>query len=257
MSRVNRPVITFVERAALDVPARRELFEFCDRFSSRQRARFEAQLDKDDTVFLVRGDRTGHLVGFGTLTVHDVAHGRERAGVIYTGWAMASPAFRGHGINQRAGLATYARLRRREPFRPLYWMMTASTLNSYLLMARNLRLSYPRAGVPWPDRERAYVEQVLAAAGTPWEPATGVIRRSGASFYREGRVEAVDGGSPDPDIAFYARANPGQAAGDTLVCLAPLTLGNFGFMLRRMLGAGRRRRLRIPASGGEPTGPLP
>lgn len=236
----NKPVVQLVATAALDAAARAELFEFCDRFSSRHRDRFEAQLAKDETVFLVRASITGHLVGFGTVTVHPVRHQGRAATVIYTGWTMISPEFRRHGIIQRVGFAEFLRQRLKHPLRPIYWMMTSSTLNSYLVMARNFHDSYPRAGRGLSDQERAYVEQVLQHNGTPWNPDTGVIERGGASFYREGRVDlgAVD--TRDPDIAFYVQANPGQAKGDSLVCLAPLNLRNFVHIARRQLARGRR-----------------
>ncbi|MFO1329143.1 MAG: hypothetical protein U1F56_17420 [Rubrivivax sp.] len=235
----NKPVVELVATAALDAPARAELFEFCDRFSSRHRDRFEAQLAKDEMVFRVRARITGHLVGFGTLTVHEVQHQGETATVIYTGWTMISHEFRRHGIIQRVGFTEFLRQRLRHPRRRIYWMMTSSTLNSYLVMARNFRDSYPRAGRPLSPRERAFVEQVLQRNGSVWNPDTGVIERGGASFYREGRVDqgAVD--TRDPHIAFYVEANPGQAEGDSLVCLAPLTLRNFWFIARRQLARGK------------------
>lgn len=242
MTSANKPAVQLVATAALDAAARAELFEFCDRFSSRHRHRFEAQLAKDDTVFLVRARITGHLVGFGTLSVYEVQHQGETATVIYTGWTMISHEFRRHGVIQRVGFAEFLRQRLRHPRRSIYWMMTSSTLNSYLVMARNFHDSFPRAGRTLSARERDFVEQVLQRNGSAWNPATGVIERGGASFYREGRVDQGGVDASDPDIAFYIGANPGQADGDSLVCLAPLTLRNFMHIARRQLARGKGRR---------------
>jgi hypothetical protein len=242
MSRVNKPVVELVATADLDEAARAELFEFCDRFSSRHRHRFEAQLAKDETVFRVRGSSTGHLVGFGTLSVIDVDYQGDRAIVIYVGWTMISPEFRKHGITQRLGFRAFLQQRLKHPRRDIYWMITSSTLNSYLVVVRNFRDSYPQAGRHWPPRESAYVEQVLARLGSAWDPQTGVIGRGGVSFYREGRVDQGDVDVSDPDIAFYMQANPGQAQGDSLVCLAPLTLKNFIYIARRQLRKSGRRK---------------
>jgi hypothetical protein len=230
-----KPVIELVATADLDEDARLELFEFCDRFSSRHRHRFAAQLSKDQTVFMVRGNITRHLVGFGTMTVLDVEYEDSKATIIYTGWTMISPEFRKHGITQRVGFKAYVMQRLKHPLRDIYWMMTSSTLNSYLLIVRNFSDSYPKANRPWQPREIAYVEQVLAHLGVAWNPQTGVIDRAGLSFYREGQVghDALD--SADPDIAFYAQANPGQAEGDTLVCLAPPNFRNFAHIAKRQI----------------------
>ena len=238
----NKPLVTLVATRDLDAAARAELFEFCDRFSSRHQHRFEAQLAKDETVFIVRASATGHLVGFGTLTVNDVAWQDERATVIYVGWTMISPEFRKHGITQRLGFHAFLKERLKHPTRNVYWMMTSSTLNSYLVLVRNFRDSYPRAGRRFPPRESAYVEQVLERLGSQWDPATGVIARGGVSFYREGRVDRDEVNQSDPDIAFYITANPGQAQGDSLVCLAPLTLKNFAYIARRQLARSRKKK---------------
>ena len=242
MSIDNKPVVELVATVDLDEPAKAELFEFCDRFSSRHRHRFEAQLAKDETVFLVRARTTRHLVGFGTLSVIEVEHERNKATIIYVGWTMISPEYRKHGITQRLGFKTFLKERMKHPLRNIYWMITSSTLNSYLVVVRNFRDSYPRAGRQWPPRERAYIEQVLARLGAEWNPQTGVIGRGGVSFYREGRVDQGDADATDPDIAFYIQANPGQAEGDSLVCLAPLSLKNFAYIAKRQIVRGKKNK---------------
>jgi hypothetical protein len=47
-----------------------------------------------------------------------------------------------------------------------------------------------------------------------------------------------------PDVEFFARANPGHAEGDMLVCLCPLTLRNWLSVGRKMLERARRHRPR-------------
>ena len=236
------PVVEMLASADLTAAARAELFEFCDRFSSRHRHRFEAQLEKDDSVFLVRARSTRHLVGFGTLSVIDVEHEGQRAIIIYVGWTMISPEYRKHGITQRLGFKTFLKQRLKHPLRDIYWMITSSTLNSYLVVVRNFRDCYPRADRQWPPRERAYVEQVLSRLGSSWDPQTGVVERGGVSFYREGRVDQGEVDASDVDIAYYMQANPGQAEGDSLVCLAPLSLKNFIYIARRQIFRNNKRK---------------
>jgi len=252
MSIDNKPVVKLIATADLNNAARAELFEFCDRFSSRHRHRFEAQLAKDETVFLVRAQTTRHLVGFGTLSVIDVEHEGNKATVIYVGWTMISPEYRKHGITQRLGFKTFLKERLKHPLRDIYWMITSSTLNSYMVVVRNFRDSYPQAGRQWPPRERAYIAQVLTRIDAEWNPQTGVIGRGGVSFYREGRVDQGDVDTSDPDIAFYMQANPGQAEGDSLVCLAPLNLKNFAYIARRQIFKNKKRNIDKTESTGLP-----
>ena len=48
----------------------------------------------------------------------------------------------------------------------------------------------------------------------------------------------------DPDVAFYARLNPHQAQGDGLMCLCPLSPGNWAACLVRAVRRAMRRQAR-------------
>lgn len=242
--KVNRPQIEFVDVPDLTHEQRMQLFELCDRFSSRRRNRFEAQLDKEQIVFFVRGDRTEHLLGFGTASVFTVEYQGRPATVLYTGWAMLDPVARGHGVFQRVAVQIYAAQLRAHPLRPIYWLLLCSTLNSYMVATRTYKVCYPRADRPWPEREKALAEQALVEIGAMWDPETGVIARSGASFYREGQVDESHHETGDPDINFYARVNAGQAEGDTLVVLAPLDPSNMADAAWRFAAKTLRRKKR-------------
>ena len=244
---VNRPTIEFAKVPELTHDQRMELFEFCDRFSSRRRVRFEAALDKEQVVFFVRGDRTEHLIGFGTASVFTVEHDGQAASVLYTGWAMLDPVGRGRGVFQRVALRMLLEERRAHPFRPMFWLLMSSTINSYLVAVHTYPITYPSHRYPWREREKAFAEQALAGIGATGDPDTGVVGRSGASFYREGRLDESHRDSDDPDIAFYAAANPGQADGDTLVVLAPLSASNLASAVwrysKKMIRRRRKKRL--------------
>jgi hypothetical protein len=49
------------------------------------------------------------------------------------------------------------------------------------------------------------------------------------------------GPGTDPNLEFFARANPGHAEGDMLVCLCPLTAANWWSVARKALQRLRRR----------------
>ena len=46
----------------------------------------------------------------------------------------------------------------------------------------------------------------------------------------------------EPDLTFFARANPGHPSGDALVCLCPLTVSNWFSLARKAFQRFRRRR---------------
>ncbi len=236
--------LTFLPPARLDTQARDEIWRFFSRFSTRERAVFDARLSASLEVFVGRLP-DGRLVAFGVVDLL-VARWRCRPhGLIHTNWAVIDPALRGQNLIQRAGFRSFVKYRLRHPSMRLYWLFGASTYKSYLLLARNFRDYWPRRGHAWPERERALVHDVMARAGGPgWDPSAGVIRRQGVSRYHEGVVDDDPAALADPDVAFYAAANPGQAEGDTLLCICPLDLPNWLAIARRVVS---RRRARRPA----------
>jgi hypothetical protein len=161
-------------------------------------------------------------------------------GVLYNAWSAIEPGFRGGNLIQRAGLATFLHYRRRHPLRPAYFVMMSSTYKSYLLMTRNFALCWPHRLRETPARERGVLDITMRQiAGADWDPVAGAVHRRGALRYSEG-VVADDGDQGDADVAFYARMNPLQHEGDSLACIAPLTVLNWTHMgikaLKRAVG---------------------
>jgi hypothetical protein len=76
--------------------------------------------------------------------------------------------------------------------------------------------------------------------GPAWRPARGVAVGSGQKRLRAATAPLALGADANPDIRFFATANPGHAAGDMLVCLCPLTLENWVTLARRAVARRER-----------------
>ena len=76
--------------------------------------------------------------------------------------------------------------------------------------------------------------------GESWQPARGVVARSGQKRLRYTAAPLVLGAGSDPALEFFARVNPGHPDGDMLVCLCPLTLTNWLSLARKALQRLRR-----------------
>jgi len=222
-----------------------EVWLFLSRFVKRSRPAFEAALPSVQDVVLFR-DGAGALRGFvGNKLLDVVWQGRSHV-IFFTAWTWIDPAARGHNLLQGLGLKMYLRTRIRHPWARVYWMMFSSTYKSYLLLPRNFVEFWPRRGAEWPERERELVRVVMEQDADPdWDPQAGVVRRRGASRYREGVVADEPEALQDPDVRFYAERNPGQDQGDTLIALCPLSARNLWSMVSK---AVRRRRGRAGAA---------
>ena len=218
-----------------------EIWQFLSRFVTRSRPAFEAALPSVQDIVLFR-DAAGTLQGFvGNKLLEVVWQGRSHF-IFFTAWTWMDPAYRGQNLLQGLGLKRFLRQWVRHPLARFYWMIFSSTYKSYLLLPRTFVEFWPRRGAEWPERERELVRLVMERDGDPdWDPQAGVVRRRGASRYREGVVADEPGALQDPDIRFYAERNPGQDQGDTLIALCPLSLRNLWSLVSKVSGLRRRR----------------
>lgn len=218
--------IQYVRPARLTTKDREEIWSFFSRYVRRDRSAFLAKLGRVDEVFLCR-NQAGQIAAFGAVEIIEGDVGGRYAAVV-SHWAAFDPEARGTSIPHQLGLRYYLRYRARHPLTPVYWLFTASTYKSYLLMTRNSSTYWPRPETGWPARERRIVDDVMRKTGEgSWDRETGVIRRFGASRYLEGVVADEPSALRDPQVRYYARMNPGQIHGDTLACLCPLSLENW------------------------------
>jgi len=112
-----------------------------------------------------------------------------------------------------------------------------------------LVVGLPRGGVPVAAEVAKHLGAgldiiVVRKIGCPWQPELGIVRRTGHKRLRPETAPLRADYDRDPDLAFYARANPGHAEGDMLVCLCPLT-----FLNLVTLGMRARRRARRAPKG--------
>lgn len=230
-----------------------EIWELFTRFVERPRPAFERALAGMDEVFLTREARGGALVAFGAARLFTVEWEGRRYGIVYTGWAAIEPRYRGRNLVQKAGVHFTLRCRLRHPRMPLYWLFGASTYRSYLLMRHNFVDFWPHPTRPWPARELQLRRLAMEALADPnWDADAGVVRRFGTQRYRDGVVADDPSVLADPDIRFYAALNPRQAEGDTLICLAELSLRGWLRTAWRMLARASRPRPPLNRNGEEP-----
>jgi len=237
----------FVSPRTLGASELTEIWRFYSQFVHREREPFLEKLRATEEVFLGR-DAQGTLRSFGAVQSYTVTWEGRSFGLLYTGWTAIDPAYRGRDVVQWAGLRCYLKYRARRPTDPVYWLFWASTYKGYLLMVRNFRDCWPRRDVPWPAREAGLVAQVMEQMGaTGWDRERGIVRRFGASRYLDGSYANEPDALRDPHVRYYAQLNPDQHLGDSVVCLASLSLRNWARVLRRTLsrrlrGSRHRRR---------------
>jgi hypothetical protein len=135
---------------------------------------------------------------------------------------------------------TYLRSWLRYPLHRKLWAYDTFSYKSYWLLPRNLREFWPRHDRATPPWETALMDHYgRLKYGEAWR--AGVVERSPHKRLLPQTAAWTPALMQDPDLAFFARTNPGHAEGDMLLCLIPLTFGNWWDIVSRAVRRGRRR----------------
>ena len=217
-----------------------EIWTLTQEFYDVERGYAEAELRKRQRIAFFR--MNGALLGMAALDIHRHDFRGRPLVVIATSNVLIRENWRGRNLVQKLGLRTFLHARLRHPFRPIYWFFDTSSYKSYLLLPRNFRAWWPRFDEPTPEPVAALVDELATRAyGPAWRPARGIVVRSGRKRMRETAAPLELTADSDPNLRFFATANPGHAEGDMLICLCPLTLANWVTLARRAFVRWRRR----------------
>ncbi|MEZ4320881.1 MAG: hypothetical protein R3F61_25615 [Myxococcota bacterium] len=182
-------------------------------YENTDRERFERDLAAKDHVFLLHAE--GRIVGFSTVCV-------DRVGdivSIFSGDTVLEPAHHGAGALQWAFFRYIVRTKLRNPHRLVTWFLISKGYKTYLLLARNFPTHWPRRGAPTPDWARELLVTLATRRfGDALDPDALVLRFTADHERLRPDVAPVEQ-QEDPDIRFFATANPGHADGDELCCL--------------------------------------
>jgi hypothetical protein len=232
--------IDVVPTGAISLPSWDEIWQLTRAFYDAERAHVEQKLREHQRIVLFRSRGERALVGMASVDVYPVAFRGRKLAVIYTSHVLLEERYRGHNLIQRVGFRTFLEARLRFPLRPLYWFFDTFSYKSYLLLPRNFRDFWPRFDRPTPEWDAALMDHLAARTyGSAWQPAAGIVARSGQKRLRRETAPLEPGLADAPEIEFFARSNPGHAEGDMLVCLCPLTAANWLSVAVRALRRAR------------------
>jgi hypothetical protein len=214
---------------------RDEVWALTERYVDTDREVYEAKLRGVREVALFR-TTGGTLAGVMSFEANDATWDGRRRRVIFTSNAVIDERYRRQHLPLRLGMRVFAGERLRHPLAPIDWMFDTFSFRSYVLLPRNFADFWPRRDRPVPAPVAAYMGHLAQARyGDAWRADRGLVERGGKRL----RAETAPVGEAerrDPDIRFFAEANPGHAEGDMLVCLTPLHLANWVAVLRRAAG---------------------
>lgn len=227
-------------REALDSAERDELFALLDaHFDGVQPEQFASDLEDKDWVLRIRaGER---LIGFTTLQARAEVLGDRRIRVLYSGDTIMAPEGWGSPVLAKGWISLVHRIQAEEPEGPWYWLLLSSGFRTYRFLPVFWREFWPRVDVETPDEMRALTHSLARARfGAAYDADAGVVRFARPQRLRPHLASLPEGRDLDPHVRFFLERNPGHAAGDELVCLAPIHEDNLTAAGQRVVRAARR-----------------
>ncbi len=218
-----------VARESLTEPQRAQmlaLMQVC--YAGVSAERFTRDLADKQYVILLSSRRTGELVGFSTLRVSREQEGERPVEVVFSGDTVIHPDYWGQKeLQVRFGRFILAR-KLRHPLRPVLWLLLSGGYKTYLLAVNHFRHTLPRHDWQAPPVRTAFLHALCARwFGEQYDAARGTVRFSGAHYRVRDGVAPIDReAAAHPDIAFFARLNPGHVEGEELVCLSEIRAGD-------------------------------
>ncbi len=186
---------------------------------------FRADFAAKDHVILLEDD--DGVQGFSTLRELAVTVEGLRHVGMFSGDTVLSQRWWGSRVLGRAFLGHLARRRIANLRHPYWWILIAKGYKTYLMMANNFPVHWPRHEAATPAETgavmRAFGTALFGPAYDPdagrvrWDDPRGRLRPGVADVTPALRAER-------PRVDFFARANPGWVDGDELFCLARMDL---------------------------------
>ena len=213
-------------------------------FRGTSRPRFEADLSEKETVILLRDTDSGQIGGFSTLMRMTVSVDGTSIEAFFSGDTIVEREYWGETLLSRMwGKTVFAAADRITAARPdasIYWFLICSGYKTWRFLPVFFREFYPNATAETPG----HIRTILDALGTrkfgdQYLPASGIVRFEAAMPLRRGVATVTNERLRDPQVAFFAKMNPGHTEGDELACLAEISRSNLTRAGLRMISDSR------------------
>jgi len=203
---------------------------FSTYFLGTDRGVFEQDLSEKDGVILLRDEPSGGIQGFSTFMWLRV----DNTVAFFSGDTIIDREFWGDSVLSRMWAQIAFAEAGRHPEAKMYWFLICSGYKTWRFLPVFFRQFYPNPETETP----AHIQNVIDTLGRRKfgdQYADGIVRLRHATPLRRGVAEITEERLRDPQIAFFARMNPGHANGDELACLTEISRANLTRAGERML----------------------
>lgn len=204
---------------------------------------FEHDLFEKNHVILLKDKKDHSLQGFSTLLRVPLKKGKRKVLGVYSGDTVISKDYWGSPALGIEFLKYLWKLKMKRPGIAVYWFLISKGYKTYLIMANNFAIHYPRYEEETPPVYKQLMDDFYSSKFLDnYDPSTGLISYPGKSCaLKEHVADITPELMKDSRIAFFQQQNPKWAEGHELTCIARMTVWMpFKYALKKTLKARRK-----------------
>lgn len=223
---------------ALSLENRNRMFQIMTQYYERMvRETFDSDLnEKTDVILLLDNNRD--IQGFSTLLLQYDSNEGKKYITIFSGDTVLDKQYWGNGALATAFGQYLLRIKMKHPFTEVYWLLISKGFKTYLLMANNFPLHFPRHEKRTSRRAQHIMDKFYSGRfGKDYFPQDGIIRfaKEKSSYIKDFNHEIGEQERQNPRVAFFESKNPKWFHGEELACIAKVTLWiPFRYMCKRV-----------------------
>lgn len=227
-----------VPRSRLAERDRARMFELLAAyFHGVDRESFDADLDEKDAVVVMRDEASRTIQGFSTLMRLEAPIGARPVTAFYSGDTIVERRFWGTpGLHTAWFRHVYSQACAIQGSE-VYWFFVSSGYKTYRFLPVFFNEFFPTYSRPTPAAIKERIDCFARMRfGNAYDPTTGIVTFPKPVSLRAGVAEVSQRELDDPHVAYFVRANPEHFLGQSLACIAPLSLDNLTRAGRRVVG---------------------
>ncbi len=198
---------------------------FSEYYDNHTLQTFEHDLFEKDHVILLRDKKNNELQGFSTLLRVPLKKLGKKVIGVYSGDTVVRKDYWGSSVLGITFLKYLWKLKVKSPGTAVYWFLISKGYKTYLLMAKNFSIYYPRYDQETPSEYKRLMDEFYSSKFKEnYESETGLITFEGHACALKHNVSDITSDLlTEPRIAFFQQQNPKWADGQELTCIAKMT----------------------------------
>ena len=211
-----------------------EMFDLYNQYYEVEKSSFYNRFQSNDFYAIYTRDEK--VVGFTGFRLRSFQLEDEEVMTLYLGQTVMHRSCRGKSLLPRTCSMIFAQHFLKTPAMPIYCWCDSLTYKPFLLFSNSLKKSYPSRKEETPAKVKDLITQLgMHYYKDTFNPETGTVYKKNNIIDDPSAIITEEDRQKNPDIDFFAKANPGHANGHGLITIAPINFTNFLFLVKKCI----------------------